>query len=223
MKYFNPAFLKFFEGLASNNHKDWFDANRKTYDQSVRKPFKAFVEDLIQEMRKSDPNLKLEAKDAIFRINRDIRFSKDKTPYKTHMGAVISPLGKKDKTNPGVYIQMSAEDFRIYGGIYMLSTAQLKQVRQYMMDHSQSLEEALNAADFCSHYGGEIHGEKAKRLPKEMQAFAEQQPLMYNKSFYYFTKLPADSILSDELMKTVLQHYYAAQPVRAFFQAALNA
>ena len=90
MKYFSSDYLEFFKELAPNNNKDWFDKNRKRYIDSVKEPFKKFVTDLIQEISKVDDEVQIEAKDAIFRINRDIRFSKDKTPYKLNNSAIIS-------------------------------------------------------------------------------------------------------------------------------------
>ena len=78
--YFTPAFNKFFIDLAPNNNKDWFDVNRNRYEQDVKLPFRGFTADVIKEISKIDPTVKMEAKDAIFRINRDIRFSKDKYP-----------------------------------------------------------------------------------------------------------------------------------------------
>ena len=86
---FNEEYLDFFKELAQFNKKEWFDENRKRYEKSVKIPFKKFVTELIQEIQKIDPEVEIEAKDAVFRINRDIRFSKDKTPYKIQMSAIL--------------------------------------------------------------------------------------------------------------------------------------
>ena len=117
MTDFSPDYLEFFKELAANNHKEWFDQNRKRYESVVRDPFKTFIGQLISEMSKSDPELDIEAKDAIFRINRDIRFSKDKTPYKLYNSALISPSGRKDKNNPGIYLEFSPEKLGVYGEV----------------------------------------------------------------------------------------------------------
>ena len=104
MSFFTSDYLEFFKELAANNHKEWFDANRKRYETSVKEPFKAFTQHLIDELAKKEPVFKdLKASDCIFRINRDIRFSKDKTPYKTMCSAVISPNGKKSSSIHGIY------------------------------------------------------------------------------------------------------------------------
>ena len=96
MQYFIPDFIEFFKELAANNNKDWFDINRKRYTDVIKEPFKKFVLDLIVEVGKVNPKIKdIEPKDCIFRINRDIRFSKDKTPYKMNVSALIAPGGKR--------------------------------------------------------------------------------------------------------------------------------
>ena len=98
MAFFEKDFLDFFIELAPNNNKDWFDLNRHRYANSVREPFKKFVSHMIENMSKDMPELKdLEPKDCTFRVNRDIRFSKDKTPYKLRMSALITPGGKKKR------------------------------------------------------------------------------------------------------------------------------
>src|SRR5690349_8634042 len=101
MPYFKKDFVDFFKELSKNNSADWFAANRKRYEQSVKEPFAQFVGEVIRQVQKIDPEVKIKPGDAITRINKDIRFSKDKTPYNTHVGAVISKAGKKDKSVPG--------------------------------------------------------------------------------------------------------------------------
>jgi len=96
MSYFTKDFIKFLKGLNKNNEREWFHANKKDYVTHVKDPFKAFVQLIIDKMQKVDPTVVITPKDAIFRINRDIRFSKDKTPYKTNVSAAISAGGRKD-------------------------------------------------------------------------------------------------------------------------------
>jgi uncharacterized protein (TIGR02453 family) len=91
MVYFEKDYFEFFKELAANNHKEWFDVNRSRYHSSVKEPFDKFIADLITEVHKIDKKIEIAPKDAIFRINRDIRFSKDKTPYKLNRSAIISP------------------------------------------------------------------------------------------------------------------------------------
>ena len=220
MTYFSPDYLEFFKELAANNNKEWFDLNRKRSESVVRDPFKSFIGQLISKMAKSDPALDLEAKDAIFRINRDIRFSKDKTPYKLNNSALISPAGRKDKNNPGIYLEFGPEKLGVYGGIYMPSPAQVQKVRSYMLTNLEEWEQALNSPNFKKAYG-QIQGEKSKRIPKEFREAAEKHPLLYNKQWYYHADLSPNVILSDSLMETILGLWKKAQPVKTFLANAI--
>jgi uncharacterized protein (TIGR02453 family) len=220
MAYFTPDYLEFFKELAANNHKDWFDANRKRYESVVRDPFKNFVSDLIHEMAKTDQELNLEAKDAIFRINRDIRFSKDKTPYKLNNSAIISPEGRKNKNHPGVYIEFGPEKLGFYGGIYMPSPAEIQKVRTYMLNHREELDAILSAPEFRESFG-EVHGERSKRIPKEFVDAAEAQPLLWNKQWYYYSHLSPDVILGDDLMDVLLDLRSKSLPMKTFLSEAI--
>ena len=96
-QWFTQDFIDFFSELEKNNTKEWFDANRKRYEKSVKIPFSAFTQAFINEVAKDDPELQQEAKNCTFRINRDIRFSNDKTPYKSTSSAIITKGGKKNQ------------------------------------------------------------------------------------------------------------------------------
>lgn len=220
MAYFTPDYLEFFKELAPNNNKDWFDANRKRYETVVRDPFRDFVSDLIANIAAEEPELDLDARDAIFRINRDIRFSKDKTPYKLNNSAIISPEGRKNKNHPGIYIELGPEKMAFYGGIYMPSTAEIQKVRSYMVSNLDTLEQLLDAADFRDTFG-EIHGERSKRIPKEFLEAAERQPLLWNKQWYYFVHLNPEVILGEVLMDTLLDLRRRALPMKRFLSHAI--
>src|ERR1700722_20874047 len=117
MSHFTPAFFKFFDQLAKNNNKEWFDANRPTYEKEVKEPIRKFVTLIINELAKDHPDILKDASKSIFRINRDIRFSKDKSLYKDHVGAVFSRSGTRD-TRPGYYLHLGAKDIFLGGGVY---------------------------------------------------------------------------------------------------------
>ncbi|MEO0470637.1 MAG: DUF2461 domain-containing protein [Bacteroidota bacterium] len=222
MAYFTQDYLDFFANLSANNHREWFQANKKRYENSVKKPFAAFVDALIERVQgEDDPEIRITPKEAIFRINRDIRFSKDKTPYKNHMSAVVSRGGRKEMTRPGLYVQLNHENLQIYGGLYMLDKQQLYRVRTYIMDHLPTFEKLLTASPFSEKFDG-LHGEKNKRLPKEFQEAAEEQALLYNKSFYHFVHLPATHIPQDDLIDVIMDYHLAASPMRNFLTEALG-
>lgn len=218
--WFTPDFIEFFKELASNNNKDWFDENRKRYESTIKDPFKLFVQEMISRMNEVDNRIAIQPKDAIFRINRDIRFGKDKTPYKINRSAVISPNGKKDKTSPGLYFEFTPEYVRIYGGVYQLSKDQVLAVRNAIASNLNAFEKLIKNKDFLDNYGA-INGEKAKRIPKELKEFAEKQDLIFNKNWYYFVELPPETILEENLPEILMGYYFKAKPVADFFSKAL--
>ena len=220
MAYFNNDFLKFFRELEKNNNREWFNKNKKRFTESVKEPFEKFIGDLIDAVHAVDTKVMITPKEAIFRIYRDTRFSKDKTPYKDHVSAVVSPGGRKDMVTPGLYIQMNHKETRVYGGLYGCDTKQLQSIRESIAADLSGFKRAINSKRFKDTYG-EIQGEKNKRLPKEFVEAAEKQPLLFNKQFYYYTKLPAKTALSDDLVKQVMKCYRAGDTVRKFLTEAL--
>lgn len=221
MKYFDSDFLEFFKELAANNHKEWFDVNRKRYEKSVKKPFEKFVAALLEESRQLDPSISAPAKDCIFRINRDIRFSKDKSPYKLDRSAIISEKGRKDHSSPGFYIALGPEHISVGGGAYFLQKEQLAAVRNTIASNPKKINALLNEPNFVNFFD-ELKGEENKRLPKELTEAAEKQPLIYKKQLYYMTTLDPALVETDDLMPIVLKHFSAGAPISAFLKNAIS-
>ena len=205
---FDQNFIDFFKGLALNNHKDWFDENRKQYENSVKKPFQQLIRELIQKINEElDPQLILEPKQAIFRINRDIRFAKDKTPYKLHLGAAISQNGKKGDKLPGFYLHLGIGETWIGGGMFQPAKEELYKIREYMCEHPEETKEVLSRL-FDNPYFSEISGDKNKIIPKEFKPYAEQIPLIFNKQFYYMKSYHDESlVLKDDLKAFIFDHF----------------
>lgn len=221
MKYFQEGFLSFFSELENNNNREWFQTHKKRYEKDVKEPFSKFISDLIFEISEREGPILTEPKQAIFRIYRDVRFSKDKSPYKLHASALIGKNGKKDKSTPGLYFQANHVDARIYTGMYELDKEKLKKIRSYIVYHSDELNELINQKIFKDTFG-EILGEKNKRLPPEFQEAGELQPLIYNKNFYVFHKLKPKDLLKTNLMDQVLFVYEHSAGLRKYFTEALQ-
>lgn len=221
MIHFTPDFLDFFKELAPNNNKDWFDENRKRYHESVKTPFDNFVTVMINEMRKTDKSLNISYKDCVFRINRDIRFSKDKTPYKLNRSAAISAGGKKDRINPGIYFEITPEHVRVYSGVFGPDKHQLLAVREEITDNLKEFDKLINEKKFKSTFG-EIHGAKNVRLPKEMQEAGEKQPLIYNKQFYVYTTFSPEIIFKERLENKLVEAFKIAEPLAKFLSKPIQ-
>lgn len=219
--YFTSAFNAFFRELAPNNNKEWFDANRGRYEAHVKEPFRTFTEDLIQQISKLDPKIRISAKDAVFRINRDIRFSKDKYPYKMHMAAAVSHIGKKAPDVCGFYYQFNPEGIQIWHGAYFIEPATLGELRYYLADHAAEFNKLMKAKKFTTLYG-EVVGEGNSRLPKDLKSAAEKQPLLLHKNFYWGAQLPPKMITSKELLPTLMEYYKAGKALAAFLDKGMK-
>src|SRR5690554_151223 len=222
MAYFKSDFNTFFKELASNNHKDWFDDNRARYHENIKKPFEDFVAVLMSELQKDDPNLNGDPRKAIFRINRDIRFAKDKTPYKLNRAAFISRFGRKAGGYPGLYIHLGPEKVMIGGGVYKPNKQELQSIREYIMNNIQEFDMTLNHLVLKMAFAN-IKGEENKRLPsKELTEAARKQPLLYKKQFFYSADFPAELVTDERLLEFIVEKHREAKPVIEFFEKALT-
>ncbi|NNC93940.1 MAG: DUF2461 domain-containing protein [Chitinophagales bacterium] len=220
MKYFSKDFALFFRELEKNNDRDWFQANKKRYETNVKKPFEEFVEACIKEASKIDPEIRITPKEAIFRIHRDVRFSKDKSPYKTHLGAVISKGGRKNHEIPGYYVHASGKNLMLGGGAYFLSKEMLYKVRQEISYSKKEFSKIINAKSFQDLYG-EIKGEKNKILPKEFKEEAKEMPILANKQFYFMTELKSSVLVKDDLLAIVRKYFKAGKKFNEFLSRAM--
>ena len=224
MVFFGKDFLDFFIELAPNNNKDWFDLNRDRYAKSVREPFREFVAHMIKLMSDEMPELKeLEPKHCTFRINRDIRFSKDKTPYKLRMSALITPGGKKKRAEDarGVYFELGPEYVRVYGGIYEADKDDLYNIREGIAAEPIGFKKLYTDKKFRKIYG-DIHGAKNKVIPKEFKEAGTEEPMIYNKQWYFFAEYEPETLLSNDLDKKILECHNAALPLKSYLNKLKN-
>jgi uncharacterized protein (TIGR02453 family) len=221
-KYFNESFNTFFKGLAAHNERDWFHANKKTYEKEVKEPFYALVVRLIERIDKEGPGLDLELKQAVFRINRDIRFSKDKNPYKLHVGAALGPGGRKGVHRPGHYLHLGVEEAWIGGGIYMSDKDDLMKIRKHLIKNYDEAESILNEPEFKKLFG-ELKGDKNKILPKEIKEQVEGKPLVFNKQFYYMANYDgAKTAVRKDLEEFIMKHFKVGLKWNAFLAKAFE-
>jgi uncharacterized protein (TIGR02453 family) len=222
MAWFTPDFNQFFKDLAKNNNKEWFDANRKRYETSVKQPFEAFVTEAIKRIAKHDKAMSaLQSKEAIFRINKDIRFSKDKTPYKLESSAIISPAGRKDHAMPGIYFAFGPENVKFYGGCYQPEKEQLFAIRDAILKDGKGFRKAIGGKAFTTLFGT-VQGEANKVLPLEFKAAALKEPLIANKQFYVGAEKPAKLVTDPKLMETLMDHWLAMCPFNVWLASAMR-
>lgn len=213
--------FKFLKQLAKNNSKEWFDANRKTYESS-KAEFEAIVKSVIDKSTSFDKGLAgLEARKCLFRINRDIRFSKDKAPYKLNMGASMNPGGKKEM-GAGYYIHIEPGKCFLAGGCYMPPPEVLAKIRQEIDYNTADFKKILNAKDFKTYFKELSQDDKLKTAPKGYAKDHAELGLLQHKHFIVVHNLK-DSDVTDKNFPTYAAKVFKAMlPMNQFLRACME-
>ena len=196
--YFNKEFLQFFSTLRENNSKEWFDANRDTYEKMVKKPFLDFVTEALNILSKYEAVPSPNPKKCIFRINRDIRFSADKTPYKTNVSAIISAASDKSLDVPSFYIDFSDTKLMMGGGAYFIDNKILPNVREYIVNNYDTYLELISDKTFNNFYG-KVKVEENVRLSGAFKGLESKYPEILKKQFYFMKEFEPSFLLSEGL------------------------
>ncbi|MFA6923208.1 MAG: DUF2461 domain-containing protein [Bacteroidales bacterium] len=212
--------IKFLKELKENNNQEWFHRNKLRYD-SLKKEFELFLNKLISEISKFDGRTKyVIPKDCIFRIYRDIRFSKDKTPYKTNFGAYISNGGRRSRY-AGYYFHIEPSSSMLAGGIYIPDAEVLKCVRDEIFYNVNEFKKIINSPKF-KNYFNEIDGDKLKNIPKDFpKDFAEAEFLKF-KSYNMVYFLKNEKIPSDDLLELSVGIFKGMYPFNEFINKAID-
>ena len=212
-------YTKFFKELNANNNKEWFHANKKRYENDVKGPFLELLSELLPTLHEWDHRILTDEKKALFRINRDVRFSKDKTPYHTILKAGFSPNGKKSML-PGYYLGISQDTVHVGGGLFNVKPLELKLVRNHIANNINDFLTITNAKEFNDRLG-ELKGNASKRIDKVHETVANKTPLMYNKQFYAMSSLSlANYYDSPKLKDAIIKHFKAIRPLNEFLNTA---
>ncbi|AII52886.1 DUF2461 domain-containing protein [Hymenobacter sp. APR13] len=211
----------FLTELARHNERDWFQTHKPTYEQ-LRREFEAAVTGWLRELTVSDPRLAgLEPKKTLFRIYRDVRFSKNKDPFKTHFSAYFSEGGKAG-TGPGYYVQLGPQGQTLLaGGIYVPEKDQLTRIRQEIDYNGSALHQLLEAPEFRRYFPG-LGGEKLKKAPAGYPADHPDLELLKHKSFVVTHHIPAATVHQLDLDTYVPAVFRALQPFCEFLREAVE-
>ncbi len=208
--------LSFLSTLKDNNNKEWFDQHRSEWE-TIKKDFNKFIADLILEISKFDKSIEgLQAKDCIFRINKDVRFSKDKSPYKTNIGAIINKGGKKSNY-AGYYIHIEPGSSMIAGGIYMPDAPLLKSIRQEIDYNFESFEKIINHKIYKKYFN-KMSGDKLISTPK---GYDEKNPsieYLKHKSFISVHKVSQ----KDMDIENIVEVCKALKPFNDFLNQSIT-
>jgi len=213
--------LTFLEKLAKHNDRVWFEKNKGTYLQS-KEYFEVFVAKLLEDLIPYNPEFAtLNPKKLIFRIYRDVRFSKDKSPYKNNMSAGFSPNGKLVE-EPGYYFQIQPGNCFIAGGIYMPDAEMLGKIRQEIDYNGERLEKILTDKKFKKWYGTLDTEGKLKTMPK---GYAKDNPrieLLKNRSFIVSHAFTDAQAKDKKFIKQLVEACNVMRPLTIFLKEALS-
>ncbi|MBK8489179.1 MAG: DUF2461 domain-containing protein [Bacteroidetes bacterium] len=213
--------FSFLKALSENNNREWFEKHKPEY-QIIQAQFKEFLEELVIEMSKFDDTLQdVDVSKAIFRIYRDVRFSKDKTPYKTNMGAWINK-GGKNSINAGYYLQIQpgGNSFAAAGS-YFPDASNLKKLRQEIDYNSIAFKKILNAKRFKETFG-DLSDFKLKTNPKGYDPTNPMIEYLKQKSFIVTKQLKDSEISKPDFIRSLSDIYKTAQPLVQFLNNALD-
>ena len=218
-----PATIKFLKGLNKNNNKPWFEANRLAY-QSAKQDFESFVHAILSELAKTDEQIaSLNAKECMFRINRDVRFSNDKSPYKNNMAASIKPGGKKSVA-AGYYFHLEPGKSFVAGGIWMPDAAATKKIRQEISYCYDEFKSIISSRKFKSVYK-DLDKEKEISLVKLPKGYEKDDPAseyLKLKSWLATREVSDSELTSKGLSKMVVESFVTLQPLLSFINRSLQ-
>jgi uncharacterized protein (TIGR02453 family) len=213
--------LEFIDDLTANNNRDWFLEHKKRYEK-FKADYQSLVASFLDEMKPLDPSLALlEVKNCTFRINRDIRFSKDKTPYKNHLGVWMSS-GVKGTNRAGYYIHIGKNESFIAGGCYSPEAEDLKKIRKEIAFFSDDLEEILNEKAFKNTFGTLDKKNTLKNAPKDYEKDHPAIEFLKLKSFVGIEKFEYKDATKSDFVKKTVAKLILLKPLNDFINRALT-
>ena len=216
METIKKGTIKFLSELKENNYREWFLTNKASYAEA-KKNFEVFVQQIIDNIVEFDPIMKgLEVKNCVFRINRDVRFSNDKSPYKSNFGAFIVRGGKKNGDKfAGYYLHIEPGNSFIAGGAYMPPSPWLSAIREKIDQEPEEFKRIINHKEFIKYFG-KIDGEKLKNPPKGYSSDNPNIEMLKFKSYLAMNEVADKTVLSDDYSLHVIAVFKAMKPLNDF-------
>lgn len=215
---FPPEGLQFFRSLARHNNRDWFQPRKPQFEEKVKQPMRELVEALNGAMKSFAPEYVTDPAKAIYRIYRDTRFSKDKTPYKDHIAASFFRSGTGPHRYGGYYVHVSHKEVAVGGGVYMPEPDVLFAIRQHIAENHQKLRKIL-AAPAVRRSFGELYGDKLSRVPKGFPATHPAADLLRFKSLILYVELDPALATTPQFFREVVKRFRAMKPFLDFLTA----
>jgi uncharacterized protein (TIGR02453 family) len=215
--HFDPSLMRFLKALASNNDREWFNDHKQDYEDKVRTPALAFVEQMDHWIHLVSPHYEASTKKvggSLMRVYRDVRFSKDKSPYKTNVGIQFRHEVGKDVHAPGFYLHIAPDNIFLGVGTWHPHPDALKAIREHIVSKPGPYQDAIEHKPFTEHYA--LAGDKLTRPPK---GYDPDHPLieeLKRKDFIALCKLEEKELYADDLCERVASRFGRAQPLQKF-------
>jgi uncharacterized protein (TIGR02453 family) len=226
---FRAAAFTFLGGLKRNNTKAWFEAHRDTYERELRSPMKALVEELDVRMARLAPEIVGSTKRSLFRIHRDVRFSKDKSPYKTNAGLWLyhgdagRGVGQRDdEGSAGFYFHFAPDGCFAAGGIWMPSRPQLARIRTALAGRPDRFAAVVESRPFRRRFGGLGDEAMLKRLPRGFAPGHPAERWLRYQSFTASRPMPRADVLRAGLPDRLAKDFAGLLPLVRWLNAALG-
>ena len=217
---FPPEALQFLAELRENNDRDWFEAHKATYRKALREPLVELVLQVGDELEKLAPGFQTDPKKCIYRIHRDIRFSPNKQPYKTHFAASFSSKALEKHAGAAFYFHASSEELLVGGGVYMPGSKELLAIRRKLQAETDRYRSIIGARTFKQYFGEPV-GEKLKRPPKGFDADDPAIELLKSKQWLAAERLPPKLIETPRLLPEIVKRFRAIAPFLLFLNEPL--
>jgi uncharacterized protein (TIGR02453 family) len=214
--------LTFLRALARNNDRDWFQANKQTYADEVRGPTVELVEAVNGALARFAPEYVAVAAKAVPRVNRDIRFSADKSPYKTNVSAVFPCNGGSREGSAGFYFSLSPKGLEVLAGAYRPGTEPLAALRSHLAAEAAAFRRLIKRPKLVE-LMGRLQGERLERAPKGWPVDHPAIDLLRHKQLYVGTRLPLATATSPGVLKALTDRFRAATPFVRFLDEGLSA
>ncbi len=213
----NQSTFDFLQNLSENNNRDWFAENKTTY-QKAQENILQFVEQLIAEVGIFDEEiLKLDPKKTLFRIYKDTRFSKDKTPYKTNFGAALG-MSKGNKI-AGYYLHIEPKKSFLAGGVYQPESGILKEIRKEISMNGEDFLVIINDKNFKKYFGELSKNDTLVKVPQGFEKTDKMADFLKLKSIVVMHHLSDDEVLAENSAKNFAKIYHAMKPLNDFLSA----
>jgi len=214
--------LQFLNELKINNNREWFAENKARYDK-LKTDFENLSKELIREISLFDEEIKhVEAKDCVFRIYRDTRFSHDKTPYKTHFGVFIASAGGRKSQRGGYYLHLDPDGCFFGAGVWCPQPELLKALRQSVYDNIDELNEIRKSPDFAQYFNDFFEEDKLKTVPRGFPKDFPDAELLKLKHYLVEYKFDDQFINSDNFIQRVVEVAKCAYPLNVFLNYTVD-